>query len=191
MQQPGCGDQEANTIIYFGLLNTLANEDAIRFFYECVFPLIKTQIPDVKFFIAGKLPSRYITGLTKDPAVKVVGLVPDIRELLKKTALVIVPLRLGGGIRIKILEAWATAKAVVSTSIGAEGVQIRDGVDIIIADSAPVFAKEVVRLLKDKIKREEIGQAAFKKVAEYYDPERVISGLEDIYKKTLEEKAQR
>jgi len=184
-------DEEKNTVLFFGLLNTPANDDAIKFFYENIFPKVKEKIPDVKFVIAGKHPSRYVLNLRRDPCVRFLGKVSDMKGLLKKTALVIAPLRLGGGTRIKILEAWAAGKAVVSTSIGAQGVEAVNGADITIADSASDFADSVVRLLGDDIKRRQIGEAAFKKAAEYYSPGRIIGNLEAIYKQVLSEKSAR
>jgi glycosyltransferase involved in cell wall biosynthesis len=180
--------EEKNTIIFFGLLNTPANDDAVRFFCRRIFPEVRKRIPDAKFLIAGKYPSGYVVRLTRDPAIKVLGLISDMKGLLERAALVVVPLRLGGGIRIKILEAWACGKAVVSTAVGAEGVEVADGKDIVIADSPIDFANKVVELLGDDAKRKELGQAALKKVREYYTPERIVKNLETIYKQALAEK---
>jgi len=181
--------EEKDTVLFFGFLNTFANDDAVRFFYNDILPLIREKMPGIKFIIAGKCPTRHVVNLKKDPGVRFLGAVPDIREVLKKAALVAVPLRLGGGTRIKILESWAASKAVVSTSIGAEGVDVADGRDIVLADTARAFADAVVSLLKNDARRKEIGQAAFNKVREYYNPAKVIGNLEKIYKETLEENA--
>ena len=89
---------------------------------------------------------------------------------------------------MKILEAWAAGRAVVSTSVAAEGVQIKEGINIVIADSAPDFAKEVIGLLKDKARRKAIGQAGLKKIHDYYNPDRIIENLERIYREALEGK---
>ncbi len=180
--------EEKNTVFFFGLLNTPANDDAIKFFYENIFSEVKEKIPDIKFVIAGKHPSRYVLNLRRDPCVRFLGPVDDMKGLLKKTALVIAPLRLGGGTRIKILEAWAAGKAVVSTSIGAQGVEASNGADIIIADSASDFANSVVNLLNNESVRRQIGEAAFRKAAEYYSPGRIIGNLEAIYRQVLSEK---
>jgi len=180
--------EEKDTVLFFGLLNTFANDDAVRFFYEDILPIIRKEITEVKFILAGKYPTRYTVNLKKDPGVRFLGAVPDMGEVLKKAALVVVPLRLGGGTRIKILESWAASKAVVSTSIGAEGVDVADSSDIVLADSPRAFADAVVRLLRDDATRSRIGQAAFKKTVEYYDPQKIISGLEKIYRETLEYK---
>ncbi|MCX5715769.1 MAG: glycosyltransferase, partial [Candidatus Omnitrophica bacterium] len=143
---------------------------------------IKKKMPGVRFIIAGKSMPRYLVRLAKDPSVRFVGFVPDIREFMKKVSLVIVPLRIGGGIRIKILDAWAAAKAVVSTSAGAEGLSIKNGEDIVIADTPRAFAGEVISLLKDGARRELIGRKAFTKVRELYGLEKVGAELERIYK---------
>lgn len=179
------GGEEKNTVLFFGLLNTPANDDAIKFFYKNIFPKVKEKVPDVKFVIAGKRASSYVLGLRRQPSVRFLGLVDDMQGLLRKTELVVAPLRLGGGTRIKILEAWAAGKAVVSTSIGAQGVEASNGADIIIADSASDFANSVVNLLNNEPARRQIGTAALKKAAEYYGPGRIIGNLEAIYKQVL------
>lgn len=181
-------NEEENVILYFGNFRYIANDDAIRFFCENIFPIVKTRLPNVKFIIAGQFPSKYVLALGKDPNIKITGFVQNMKDLLKKASLVIVPLRIGGGTRIKILEAWTAGKAVVSTSIGAEGVDVTEGEDIVIADSAEDFANAVVSLLNDKARRDAIGQAAFRKVCERYNPEKIIDNLEEIYKDILENK---
>lgn len=180
--------EEADYVAFFGLLNTFANDDAIRFFYEQILPFIKKDVPDIQFIIGGKNPTRYVSNLARDSKVRILGVIPNVREFLERIAVVVVPLRLGGGIRIKILDSWAAHKAVVSTSIGAEGVQICDGTDIAIADSAKEFASAVSTLLNDKNKRRAMGEAAFKKVSEYYDPDKIMACLNSIYRAALEEK---
>ena len=182
-------EEEENTIIFFGTLKTLPNTDGLKFFYKQIFPFIKKEIPGVKFIIAGDDPYGLCAHLARDPNVRVVGVISGMRDFLKRVAVVVVPLRvIGGGLTMKILEAWAAGKAVVSTLSAAEGIAITNGADIIIADSPADFAKEVVALLKDKEKRKAIGRTALKKINEYYSPERVIAGLEDIYKETVRSK---
>ncbi|MBI4336088.1 MAG: glycosyltransferase [Candidatus Omnitrophica bacterium] len=180
--------EEKNTLLFFGLLSTPANDDAVRFFYRDIFPLIRNGVRGVKFLIAGKSAGRFISGLARDPSVKLLGLVPDLGQVLRRASLVIAPLRIGGGIRVKILESWAAGKAVVSTSVGAEGIEAGDGKDIVIADSPAAFAAAVIRLLEDDNCRKKIGKAALAKVLEYYNPARVMSNLERIYKETKEAK---
>ncbi|MDD5449164.1 MAG: glycosyltransferase [Candidatus Omnitrophica bacterium] len=174
--------EERNTIFFFGLLNTPANNDAVKFFYKNIFPLIRKKVPEAKFIIAGKKASRYITAIGNEPGVRLLGFVADIRAILKMASVVVVPLRLGGGTRIKILEAWSMKKAVISTSIGAEGVDVKNRTDIVIADSPSEFAESAAALLKDEAERKRLGEAAFKKTAENHDPGRVIKALEAIYK---------
>jgi len=188
----GTTEEEQNTIIFFGTFKALPNSDGLKFFYEEIFPLIKKEIPNVKLIIAGTGLDKLSIDLGKDPNVRLPGVIKDIRDFLKKVAVVVVPLRvIGGGITIKILDSWAAGKAVVSTSRAAEGIQTTDGVDIVIADSAADFAKEVIGLLKDKAKRETMGKAAFRKLEQHYSPGRIIENLEKIYQGTLREKALR
>ena len=185
----GAVEEEQNAIIFFGTLKALPNSDGLKFFYEEIFPLIKKEIPNVKLIIAGTGLDKFGIDFTKDSNIRLAGVITNIRDFLKKVAVVVVPLRvIGGGITIKILDAWAAGKAVVSTSRAAEGIQTTDGVDIIIADSAADFAKEVIGLLKDKAKREAMGKAALRKLEECYSPGRIIENLERIYRKALEQK---
>lgn len=174
--------EEPNSLVFFGLLSTLPNSDAVKFFCGEILPLIRTEIPDVKFYIAGGGAPKFIKGLGSQPGVRFAGYVPDIRDFIKGKALVVAPLRMGGGTRIKILEAWACGRAVISTPAGAEGVQTEDGKDIIIAERPRDFANAVIRLLKDRQKRDDIGGAALRKIKEYYSPAKVIPELEDIYR---------
>ncbi|MCM8782283.1 MAG: glycosyltransferase family 4 protein [Candidatus Omnitrophica bacterium] len=182
--------EEENTIIFFGTFASLPNIDGLLFFYKSIFPLIKKEIPTVKFIIAGDNPPR-LAQLANDPNVKLAGVVSNIRDYLNKIAVVVVPLRvIGGGLTIKILESWAAGKAVVATSAAIGGIQITNGSDIVVADCAGDFANEVVKLLKDKSKRRALGKAAIEKVREYYNPSRVIENLEKIYRDARQEKIQ-
>lgn len=181
--------EEEGTIGFFGTFNSLPNRDGLTFFYEDIFPLIQKEIPNCTFVVAGNLPYRFRRRLARDPAVRIMGFVPDIRRFLKQIAVVVVPLRVvGGGITIKILDSWAVGKAVVSTSSAAGGMRREDGTDIIIADSPEDFAQAVIGLLRDKKKREAIGGAAVTNIRQQYHPEKVIGNLEAIYEDTLRKK---
>jgi sugar transferase (PEP-CTERM/EpsH1 system associated) len=142
---------EANTLVFTGSMDWLPNEDAIRYFTEEILPLIKRQIPDVKLTVVGRDPYPGLIELSKrDPAIVVTGRVDDVRPYIDRAAAYVVPLRIGGGTRIKIYEAMAMEKPVISTSIGAEGLPLEDGKEIILADTASDFADSVIRVLRDE-----------------------------------------
>jgi polysaccharide biosynthesis protein PslH len=146
------------TILFFGLLSTYPNIDGLRFFTQDVWPRVRAARPDARFRIVGARAGAEVRELVGD-GIELVGFVPDLRPELAAAGVVVVPLRVGGGTRLKIVEAMAMGKAIVSTSLGAEGIDGVSGRDLVIADEAERFAAEVVRLLDDRRAAAEIGRA--------------------------------
>jgi len=154
-----------HNLVFTGSMDWLPNEDAIRYFTESVMPRIKQSVPDVTLTVVGRDPYPALLELSKrDPSVIVTGRVEDVRPYMDEAAVYIVPLRIGGGTRLKIYEAMAMEKAIVSTSIGAEGLPVVNGKEIVLADTPESFADAVVKLLKDPRVAEEIGQRAAARV---------------------------
>ena len=121
------------------------NEDTIIYFSKEILPLIAQRTPDVTLNVVGRKPTRKLLALAQDnPAVRVTGAVDDIRPSISGAAVYVVPLRIGGGTRIKIFEAMAMESAVVSTRIGAEGLPVTDGDNILLAESPEDFAPRTV-----------------------------------------------
>jgi len=143
------------TVVFVGSMDWLPNQDAVEFFVASVLPRIRAEIP-VRFVVAGRNPPAAMRALE---GVHVTGTVDDIRPYLRDAHVCVVPLRVGGGTRIKIFEALAMGKAVVSTSVGAEGLPVTDGRDILLADDPALFASAVVRLLTDPDLRCGLGEA--------------------------------
>jgi sugar transferase (PEP-CTERM/EpsH1 system associated) len=140
--------QKPISLIYTGLISWKPNEDAVLYFLKEIYPLIKRQYPEVTFTVVGKGPCAEIRALAdNDESVTVTGFVDAVMPYILESAVFIVPLRIGSGTRLKILEAWAMGKAVVSTSIGCEGLDCRDGQEIMIADTPREFADKVAGLL--------------------------------------------
>ncbi|PIU41981.1 MAG: hypothetical protein COS99_02605 [Candidatus Omnitrophica bacterium CG07_land_8_20_14_0_80_42_15] len=177
-----------NSIIFFGTMSFFANYDGIKYFYNEIFPLIKKSIPKVELIIAGGSPPPDIKALVSDPCVTVTGYVDDMKSLIARSSVVIVPLRVGGGIRLKIMESWAMGKAIVSTTVGATGLDFSDGKDILIADEPKDFAKKVVELLKNEELRNHLGKAAKFKAQTKYAWDKMVSSIEVEYEKALKEK---
>jgi glycosyltransferase involved in cell wall biosynthesis len=143
-----------------------ANVDGIEFFCGEIWPMILAEIPDARLLIVGREPGPRVKRLAS-ASVEITGTVPSILEYLEKAAVVIVPLRIGGGTRLKIYEAMAMGKAVVSTSIGAEGLDVHPDRDIVLCDAPSEFAHRVIQLLRDENLRLKYGREAVKTVSLY------------------------
>ena len=167
------------SLIFTGSMDWLPNEDAMLYFCSQILPLIRADEPDVRVSIVGRAPTPAVRKLADDPAVHVTGRVDDVRPYMRDAAVYMVPLRIGGGTRLKIFEAMAMGKAVVSTTVGAEGLPVTPGEHLMLADDPVSFARAVVGLLRDEHRRDHIGSAARALVVEQYDGSAVAGTLED------------
>lgn len=174
----GSSEPSGNVVMFTGSMDWEANVDAMRFFCADIWPRVRSKIPDAKFLIVGRNPDPLVKKLASD-SVEVTGSVPSVIEYLMTAAVFVVPLRVGGGTRLKIFEAMAMGKAIVSTAIGAEGLDVRGGEDIVFADDASDFADRVVELLGDKARREQLGKAAAD-TARKYDWSIIAPRFEDV-----------
>jgi len=165
-------------MVFTGSMDWLPNEDGMQHFVHDVLPLIRRDEPSATLSIIGRAPTPAIVKLGSEYGVEVTGRVDDVRPHMAAGAVYVVPLRIGGGTRIKIFEAMAMGKAVVSTSVGAEGLPVTPGKDLLIADSPTAFAEAVVRLFRDEEESARIGQVAKRLVAEHYDWSAVFGHLE-------------
>ena len=146
-------------VIFTGSLEYYPNVDAVLYFARKCWPLIRSEMPDATWQIVGKNPLPEVRKLGGLPGVSVIGSVPDIRPYLAAAEVAIAPLLIGSGTRLKILEALAMRKAVVSTSLGCEGLALESGKHIIVADQPKTFAQEVLMLLRNSQTRLALGQA--------------------------------
>lgn len=161
--------EEPNTVIYMGGMDWYPNRDAVEYFVERILPALQRSVPDVRFVVAGRNPSaEFRARFAGVPSISFSGTVPDMRPLIGSASVCVVPLRMGSGTRLKILEAAAMSKPVVSTSLGAEGLDFIDGRDILIRDAPTQFAHSVAELLHDSAKRSTLGAAAHNVVIEKY-----------------------
>ena len=164
------GKEDPMTIVYQGGMDWFPNRDALEHFVRRIFPLIQKEIPGLRLIAAGRNPAaEFRTRFSDVPALEFTGSLPDLRPVIKKAAVCVVPLRIGSGTRLKILEAGAMGKAIVSTTIGAEGLDLKPDEEIMIADDAMEFAGDVVQLLRDPARRKAIGEAARNRVVQSYD----------------------
>jgi len=178
--KPLNSDKEENSLIFVGGMNWYPNRDAIHYFLKKIWPLVKNANPSVNLTVIGRDPPKKIKQLSQKDDIRVLGFVEDIRPYVAKASLFIVPIRVGGGTRVKILDAMAMGKAIISTSIGCEGIEVSPGHNIIIADKPEDFAMEILRLLKDQELAAKIGKAARVKAVQKYDWKVIGSKLENI-----------
>jgi polysaccharide biosynthesis protein PslH len=165
-------DAVAPLITFVGAMDWEPNVDAVEYFCAEVWPAIKAEVPQARFRIVGRNPDRRVQKWASTPnhdedSIEVTGRVPSVVEHLHQSAVVIVPLRIGGGTRLKIYEAMAAGKAVVSTTIGAEGLDVHHGRDIMLADDPRSFAQAVIMLLRDAELRRRYEKAAADTAARY------------------------
>ncbi|MGA6826476.1 glycosyltransferase [Nitrospira sp. NS4] len=178
-------------LIYTGGMNMFANRDAVMFFLNEIWPLIRKQVPDVRFFAVGQDPPKELLDLAaRDPHVVVTGYVTDVRPLVCDASVYVVPLRVGGGTRLKVLDAMAMGKAMVSTSIGCEGLDVRPDEHLLVADSPEQFAEKTVRLLQDPGRRLTLGRTARELVERRYSWRTIGGQLLEAYRIAIENRRQ-
>lgn len=165
-------------LVFTGSMDWLPNEDAIQYFTKEILPLIKREAPGATLTVVGRNPFPSLVELSeRDSSVRVTGRVEDVRLYMEEAAVYVVPIRVGGGTRLKIYEAMAMELPVVSTTVGAEGLPVRDGAELLIADTPQAFADAVVRLFKDESLARELGARAAALVRERYGWGRVASSF--------------
>jgi sugar transferase (PEP-CTERM/EpsH1 system associated) len=161
--------REPHELVFTGSMDWMPNEDAIRWFAREILPLVRRAVPDVKLTVVGRNPPASIRALGEgDAGIEVTGSVPDVRPYMERAGVFIVPIRVGGGTRLKIFEAMAMERPVVSTTVGAEGLPLRDGVDALLADEPAAFAAAVVGLLRDPARGDALAAAGAEVVRTKY-----------------------
>jgi len=166
---PMPGQERPRHLVFTGSMDWLPNEDGMLYFVRDILPRIRATEPDVTLSIVGRTPTPAVQRLAAENGIEVTGRVDDVRPHVAAAEVYIVPLRIGGGTRLKIFEAMSMAKAVVSTTIGAEGLPVTPGRDIVLADEPAAFADAVVQLIRDREKRQSIERAARDLVVQKYD----------------------
>lgn len=168
-------------VVFTGSMDWEPNIDAVDYFCSQIWPAIRQEFPDAIFQIVGRNPFPKVQRLASE-SVQVTGTVPSVAEYLELASVVVVPLRIGGGTRLKIFEAMAMGKALVSTSIGAEGLEVESGRHLLLADHASSFADAVILLLRDAALRRKFEQAAVQLAAQY-DWSRVVTQFAEVLRK--------
>jgi polysaccharide biosynthesis protein PslH len=170
---PQPGAPSTTDLLFFGRMDYQPNRDALDYFAAEILPRLRERLDVTVNIVGAGIDARMEELARANPELRMVGRVDDIRAAIASAAIVIVPLRMGGGTRLKILEALAMGKAIVSTSIGAEGLDVESGRDIVLADSAAEFAAAVERLLLDPAERAELGARGRETAAGRYDWRRI------------------
>jgi polysaccharide biosynthesis protein PslH len=170
-----------NSLVFTGSMDWLPNEDGIVYFASEIFPLILAKAPDANLCVVGRKPSRRLLELaSRFPNIQLTGWVEDVRPFMAQRAVYVVPLRIGGGTRLKIFEAMSMGKAVVSTTIGAEGLPVISGEHLLLADDPASFAEATLRLLSNPTRCAEIGQTARRLVEQNYSWREVSNGFAEV-----------
>ncbi len=179
---PGDMDRESDvTLVFTGKMDFRPNVDAVLWFAQEVLPLIQEDIPRAHFNVVGRNPHRRLQPLKELPGITLTGYVEDIRPYIAEAGIYVAPLRVGGGTRLKILEAMSMSKAIVSTSVGCEGIDITPGEELLIADEPLIFANKVLSLMNDRRRRRELGLAARRLAETRYDWQHITSLMEQVY----------
>jgi glycosyltransferase involved in cell wall biosynthesis len=178
---------EPGHLVFLGSMDWMPNITGIVDFVRTTWPSIKRAHPEAKLTIVGRNPAPAVQALARhDSSIEVTGTVDDVRPYLQRAAVSIVPLSVGGGTRIKIFEAMAMGVPVVSTAVGAEGLPVTEGTDILIGDAPDAFAQRVGVLLGDAAQAHAIGRAGQKLVAERFSWDTAIRQFDDMCIKAIE-----
>jgi len=186
--RPADPPPDGRTVVYFGLLSTVPNIDGVVHFVRDIWPRIVEAHPEARCKIIGGRPPPSLQALA-GPSVELTGFVSDLRPHLAAAAAVVVPLRLGGGTRLKIVEAMAMGKAIVSTTLGAEGIDAVPGRDILVEDQPEAFADAVLRLLAEPELAARVGGSARRLAVERYGWNEAARTLEGFYRRIMEKVA--
>jgi glycosyltransferase involved in cell wall biosynthesis len=168
-------------VVFTGSMGYRPNVDAALWFVDQVLDKIRAHVPDVRFFIVGNHPHNRLNALRDRENVQITGWVPDVNPFLHAASVYVVPMRMGSGTRLKLLQAMAAGRAVVSTTTGAQGLTVQDGAELRLADSPDDFAQAVTSLLKDAGQRRKLGAAGMRYVQENYDWSVIAPRLLRVY----------
>ncbi len=172
-------------LVFTGTMDFRPNVDAVLWFAAKVLPRIQAEIRDIHFVVVGQRPHRRLDVLRSNPAITLTGWVEDTRPYIARAAVYVAPLRIGGGTRLKLLEAMAMGKPVVATTLGAEGYPFTAGRELLLADTPADFASAVIELLRSPALRLDLGRAAREFVAQRYDWHAIVPLLEQVYTQCL------
>jgi glycosyltransferase involved in cell wall biosynthesis len=179
--QPSEKSSEPFELVFTGSMDWMPNQDAIRYFADSILPIISAEIPECTLTVVGRKPGPQLLQLAQsNPRIRVTGRVDDIRGYISQASAYVVPIRIGGGTRLKIYEAMAMGKPVISTTVGAEGLPVRDGEELLIADEPAEFAHAVIRVLRNTHLANRLAERARAVVCDKFGWERAASSFAEI-----------
>jgi glycosyltransferase involved in cell wall biosynthesis len=181
----------AARIVFTGMMAHPPNADAATFFAREVLPRVRAAVPEAEFWIVGRDATPEVRALAALPGVEVTGFVADIRPYIAQATVIVVPLRFGSGMRNKILEAWAMEKCVVSTRVGAEGLECQDGVNVLLADDAQTLAERVIEAIRDPGLRDRVRGQGRALVSTSHDPDMLARRYYEAIRSALREASRR
>lgn len=183
---PQDSDIRIYNMVFTGSMDWRPNQDAVVYFLDSIYPLIQKQFPEVSFTVVGRNPPDWLMSKGKNiKNVEFTGTVDDVRPYIARSSLFVVPLRIGGGSRLKILESLAMAKPVLSTNIGAEGLEVQNGETIILADDPVNFSGEAIEILRQSKKFDYVGRNGRELVISRYSWDAITPILESVWRKAL------
>ncbi len=168
-------------LVFTGSMSYRPNVDAALWFADRVLPAIRTQVPQTRFFVVGSNPHPRLAPLRERDNVQVTGWVPEVNPFLHAATVYVAPLRMGSGTRLKLLQAMAAGRGIVTTRTGAQGLSVQDGAELRLADTAEDFAIATLNLLEDPSQRKQLGQTGQAFVRAHYDWSVIVPALLEIY----------
>jgi sugar transferase (PEP-CTERM/EpsH1 system associated) len=175
-------DLPAHSLVFTGTMDFRPNVDAMLWFAREVLPHVKARVPDVQVYIVGQRPHARLDVLRGDPSITITGAVDDTRPYIAAAGVYIVPLRMGGGTRLKLLEALALQAPIVSTTLGAEGFEVKSGEQLLLADEPVDFAQAIVDLINDGVRARLLGAAGRSFAVQHYDWRNIVPKFEEVYR---------
>jgi glycosyltransferase involved in cell wall biosynthesis len=178
------GNVQPGSMVFTGSMDWRPNQDGVKYFIEEVFPLIRHHIPGATFTVVGRKPPQWLIDLAGvTDGITVTGTVDDVRPYIARSALYVVPLRVGGGSRLKILEAFAMEKIVLSTSVGAEGLAVEEGKTILLRDTPQALAETACRVLSDQAGYNHLGISGRELIMQQYTWDAIAQVMADLWKR--------
>jgi glycosyltransferase involved in cell wall biosynthesis len=174
-------DESDSTLVFTGKMDFRPNVDAVLWFAQEVLPLVRREIPGALLKVVGRNPHPRLQSLRQAAGIFLTGYVDDVRPYIGEAAVYVVPLRVGGGTRLKLLEAMSMSKAIVTTSLGCEGIVTEHNRELLFADDPAAFAAATVELMRDRERRRALGEAARKLAVSRHDWRSITPLLERVY----------
>lgn len=182
--KPSRIDPEPNSLVFTGMMGYVPNNDGIQYFLDEIFPEIVKEVPEVKIYIVGNKPSKKLLQRASKNII-VTGYVFDVRPYIWRSNVYVVPLRMGGGTRLKVLEALSMKMPVITTSVGCEGIEVKNGESVLIEDHPKIFAKKTIELLNNHELKNKLIKNGYELIQSKYSWETITHNLEEVYQTLL------